>query len=222
MERSATTQRRQRRREVAAAARAPQSPGEARAPAAGRRSEILAIAARCFAENGFEATTIRQISDRAGILSGSLYHHFETKEEMLHELMQPYVAEVREILLRVSRMEGSAEDVLTALIRTLLAQLIQNRDLHAIMHGNRSFFVRSEPFKYVADFKQDYKQVWYGVLQEGVRAGLFRGDLDLHVVTPMTLTFVSATADWFDPAGRLSAEEIIETTLQLLMRGLKS
>ncbi|UMG92355.1 helix-turn-helix domain-containing protein [Nocardioides sp. TF02-7] len=40
-----------------------------------RRGELLAIAARLFAEKGFKNTTVRDIADAAGILSGSLYHH---------------------------------------------------------------------------------------------------------------------------------------------------
>ena len=52
-----------------------------------RRDEILAIAAQLFAERGFAATTVREIADAAGILSGSLYHHFDSKESMVDELV---------------------------------------------------------------------------------------------------------------------------------------
>src|SRR5436305_11634457 len=52
-----------------------------------RRDEILAIAAQLFAERGFAATTVREIADAAGILSGSLYHHFDSKESMADELV---------------------------------------------------------------------------------------------------------------------------------------
>ena len=44
-----------------------------------RREELLAIAASLFAERGFKNTTVRDIADAAGILSGSLYHHFDSK-----------------------------------------------------------------------------------------------------------------------------------------------
>ena len=51
---------------------APASPGGA--------SELLELAASMFAERGLRATTVRDIADAAGILSGSLYHHFDSKE----------------------------------------------------------------------------------------------------------------------------------------------
>jgi AcrR family transcriptional regulator len=60
-----------------------------------RRAEILAIATKLFAEKGFQATSIREIANAAGILSGSLYYHFDTKEDMLHEIIKDYASYLR-------------------------------------------------------------------------------------------------------------------------------
>ena len=49
-------------------------------PPNSRRDELLELAATMFAERGLRATTVRDIADGAGILSGSLYHHFASKE----------------------------------------------------------------------------------------------------------------------------------------------
>ena len=51
-----------------------------------RRDELLGLAAAMIAERGLRATTVRDIADAAGILSGSLYHHFSSKEEMVDEV----------------------------------------------------------------------------------------------------------------------------------------
>ncbi|MDJ0113374.1 helix-turn-helix domain-containing protein, partial [Rhodococcus erythropolis] len=53
----------------------------------GRRDELLEIAAGLFADRGVRATTVRDIADAAGILSGSLYHHFDSKESMVDEIL---------------------------------------------------------------------------------------------------------------------------------------
>lgn len=55
-----------------------------------RREELLDIAGRLFAERGFRNTTVRDIADAAGILSGSLYHHFDSKEAMVDELLENF------------------------------------------------------------------------------------------------------------------------------------
>ena len=56
-----------------------------------RRDELLDLAATMFAERGLRATTVRDIADSAGILSGSLYHHFSSKEEMVDELLRGFL-----------------------------------------------------------------------------------------------------------------------------------
>src|SRR5881628_738593 len=56
-----------------------------------RRAELLAIAAGLFAERGLRATTVRDIADAAGILSGSLYHHFDSKESMVDEILRGFL-----------------------------------------------------------------------------------------------------------------------------------
>src|SRR5690625_1282303 len=56
-----------------------------------RREELLDLAAAMFAERGLRATTVRDIADGAGILSGSLYHHFSSKEEMVDEVLRSFL-----------------------------------------------------------------------------------------------------------------------------------
>src|SRR5438552_16107295 len=56
-----------------------------------RRAELLNIAARLFAERGLRATTVRDIADAAGILSGSLYHHFDSKESIVDEILREFL-----------------------------------------------------------------------------------------------------------------------------------
>src|ERR1044071_2934062 len=70
------------------------STGSETATVGTRRDELLAIAARLFAEKGFKNTTVRDIADAAGILSGSLYHHFDSKESMVDEILQSFQTEL--------------------------------------------------------------------------------------------------------------------------------
>ena len=59
-----------------------------------RREQLLAIAAGLFAEKGFKNTTVRDIADASGILSGSLYHHFDSKESMVDEILSSFQEEL--------------------------------------------------------------------------------------------------------------------------------
>src|SRR6202046_4782388 len=59
-----------------------------------RRADVMQTAAELFAQKGFRATTVREIADAAGILSGSLYHHFDSKESIGAELLSDFLHEL--------------------------------------------------------------------------------------------------------------------------------
>src|SRR4029450_6438826 len=61
-----------------------------------RREEILSTAAEMFASSGLR-TSLREIADRCGILPGSLYHHFESKEAIIVELVRRYRDELDQV-----------------------------------------------------------------------------------------------------------------------------
>src|SRR3954447_7168061 len=69
---------------------------ESRGKPSERRADLVRIAAELFAERGYRATTVRHIGDAAGVLSGSLYHHFDSKETILDELLSSYLNELVE------------------------------------------------------------------------------------------------------------------------------
>ncbi len=56
-----------------------------------RRDELLVVASGLFAERGLRTTTVRDIADAADILSGSLYHHFDSKETMVDEILRSFL-----------------------------------------------------------------------------------------------------------------------------------
>ena len=129
--------------ETTGAKRAQEAAGEARPlvmrlaekkPAmADRRGKILEAATRRFAEHGFEATTVRQIADDVSILSGSLYHHFASKEAMLHDIVRETVEKMRDNVVRISKAPVDAEHRLAALILLELGEMTRNQQVHAIL-----------------------------------------------------------------------------------------
>jgi AcrR family transcriptional regulator len=186
----------------------------------GRREEILQIARTLFAEKGFEAASIREIGDAAGILSGSLYYHFATKDDMLDELVRPFVLPLLKQYEVIAHSDADAPDRLRNMVHFGLQNLVKEPDLLKIVANDRKFFAKSERFSYVEEAWQDIFQIWYGVLQDGVRQGQFRSDLNLHITLRMIIELLNGTVDWFRPDGRFTIEQVIETQVSLLFGGL--
>jgi AcrR family transcriptional regulator len=58
------------------------------------RAKLLSVSARLFARNGFEATSMRDIAARAGMLAGSMYYHFPSKNDLIAAVYEAGVAEI--------------------------------------------------------------------------------------------------------------------------------
>ena len=120
-----------------------------------RREEILSIAARQFAERGVATTTVRDIGAAAGILSGSLYHHFESKEQMVAELLQPVMErQVGQYRAIVSAETGAAESM-RALIRIAVAEAAQTPNETRMIRNDATTFSAMPALRPVSDLLID-------------------------------------------------------------------
>jgi AcrR family transcriptional regulator len=194
-----------------------------------RRANILEAATRRFAEYGFESTTVRQIGDDVNILSGSLYHHFATKEEMLHEIVRDAVQQMRNNALRIARAPVDAERRLVALILLDLGELTRNQKVHAILTNERQLFRKKEEFAYVVKAKKEAYQAWRSVVQDGIANRLFRSDIDIFLTILTTIRMLNTAADWYrnDDAygtgttGSYTLDEVIDFHLQFILSAIR-
>src|ERR1700753_612446 len=97
----------------------------------GTRQIILDTAARMFRERGFAETTTRDLGKAAGIRGPSLYHHFETKQDLLFGVCRESVRRLEEATNALPST-GTVDEQLAALNLTHLTALLRDRDLHAV------------------------------------------------------------------------------------------
>jgi AcrR family transcriptional regulator len=193
-----------------------------------RRARILEAAMHRFADFGFEATTVRQIGDDVNILSGSLYHHFATKDEMLHEIVREAVIQLRNNAIRIARAPVDAEQRLVALILLDLGEITRNQKGHAILTNERRLFRQKEEFSYVLKAKKESYQAWKAVVQEGIEAQLFKPDIDVFLTILTTIRMLNTAADWYlnddYVSGRgqtYSLEQVIDFHLQFILSAIR-
>ena len=187
-----------------------------------RRAELLGIAAGLFAEKGFTNTTVRDIADAAGILSGSLYHHFDSKESMVDELMRTFQAE---LFAAYDEILASSDDARTKLERAvrLSFDTIERRGAEvAIFQNEAATLGASERFGYLADRNTQNRQVWVTLLEEGVRTGVLRPDLDVTLTYRFIRDTVWVAVRWYRPGGGLTHEAIADQYLTILLDGIST
>ncbi len=185
-----------------------------------RREELLAIAADLFAQRGFKNTTVRDIADAAGILSGSLYHHFDSKESMVDEILSSFQIE---LFARYDEILGSDLDArakVDAVVRVSFEAIDQHHAEVAIFQNDSSYLMEFEGFGYLREHNTRFREMWLGLLREGVASGTLRPDVDAELVFRFIRDTVWVAVRWYRPGGELSAEEVADQYLSILLDGI--
>ncbi|MDR7303826.1 TetR/AcrR family transcriptional regulator [Haloactinomyces albus] len=185
-----------------------------------RREELLAIAAELFAQRGFRNTTVRDIADAAGILSGSLYHHFDSKESMVDEILDSFQTELFRKYEEVVSSDLGVRAKFEAIIRISFEAIHDNHSEVAIYQNDAAYLVEFDRFGYLNERNLRMRRIWVGLLEEGVRSGTFRPDLDAEVVYRFIRDTVWVAVRWYRPDGDLSAHDVAEQYLSILLDGI--
>ncbi|MCW2845495.1 MAG: transcriptional regulator, TetR family [Nocardioides sp.] len=187
-----------------------------------RRDELLAIAAGLFAEKGFKNTTVRDIADASGILSGSLYHHFDSKESMVDEILSSFQ---EELFGQYDEILASELDPLAKLERAVVVSfdaIDKHRDEVAIFQNEAAYLLTFDRFAYLGERNRQSRQVWLTLLQDGVDAGALRDDLDLELTYRFIRDTVWVAVSWYRPGGRRTHTEIAKQYLSILLDGIST
>ncbi|MFB4318803.1 TetR family transcriptional regulator [Actinomadura sp. 21ATH] len=187
-----------------------------------RRAELLATAAEVFASQGYSATTVRQIADAAGILGGSLYYHFDSKESMADEILSTFLDEMWAAYDRVLEAGLGARETLEALVVESFRSIDRHRPAVVIYQNESKHLAAGERFSYLRDSHGRFEQMWTSVLERGVKEGAFRSDLDRTLVYRFIRDTVWLAANWYQRGGRLSADDIAKQYLAMVLEGIQA
>ncbi|MCW2780864.1 MAG: kstR2 3 [Marmoricola sp.] len=190
--------------------------------AATRRDELLAIAAELFAERGFKNTTVRDIADAAGILSGSLYHHFDSKESMVDEILSTFQAALFASYEEVLVSDSDARAKVERMVRLSFEAIDQHHSAVAIFQNDAGYLSAYPRFGYLRDRSTQFREVWMTLLSQGVKEGVLRKDLDATLVYRFIRDTVWVAVRWYRPGGTLSADEVANQYLSILLDGIAS
>jgi AcrR family transcriptional regulator len=205
---------------TAAAGRARSASTSATEPPSERRDHLVTLSAELFAEKGYRATTVREIADAAGILSGSLYHHFSSKESIADEILTRFLNEVLVDYRAAVEAGGDARTVLEKIARTGFSSLERHRAAIMMLQNDWSYFSEQSRFDYLGQTLDEVERIWIGELQRGVKDGIFRPDLDSKLTYRLFRDTIWVAVRWYRPGGRLSTDELADEFSRILFEGV--
>ncbi len=185
-----------------------------------RREELLELAAAMFAERGLRATTVRDIADAAGILSGSLYHHFKSKEEMVDEVLRGFLDW---LFKRYQHIIDTEPNPLARLKGLFMASFdaIEHRHAEVVIYQDEAKRLSAQPrFAYIEELNRRQRKMWVDLLNQGIEQGYF----DEHINVDLVYRFIRDTTwvsvRWYQPGGPLTAEQVGRQYLAIVLDGI--
>ena len=185
-----------------------------------RRDEVLRIAGELFARRGFKNTTVRDIADAAGILSGSLYHHFDSKESMVDELLSTFQTSLFTTYDAITGSDLDARAKVDAVVRASFDAIHDHHDEVAIFQGDATYLMGFDRFSYLREHNERFRTMWLELLAEGTRTGTLRADLDAELTYRFIRDTVWVAVNWYRPGGELTAQQVADQYLSILFDGL--
>jgi AcrR family transcriptional regulator len=163
-------------------------------PAAARR--LLTGAIDAFAEQGFQATTTRDIASRAGMSPAALYVHYPSKERLLFEISL-YGHRAALDVLRSADTEPSAADRLRSMVAAFTCWHAEHHTIARVVQYELAA-LSPEHLAEVATIRRSISAQIEQVLTDGVEDGSFAVD-DLPGTTLAVLSLAIDVARWYTP-----------------------
>lgn len=183
---------------------------------AARRKEIVGVALRLIAENGFQKTSMREIAVLANMGKSSLYDFFKTKDEIVVYAVEKEIEETIQKVHRIIADESSPEQCLRKIMLNHLGVPKQYRTV-LMWLNTESDYLEEEYQKRLKAARYAYQDIIKSVIENGVTAGIFRKtDADLMV----RLLINSVIAILYTSRPSASPEKMLDETINIFLHGI--
>lgn len=176
---------------------------------ASKGGDPLDAAARLFRKQGFAATTVRQIAQAAKMLPGSLHYRYPSKEALLLALMERAIERSMAAVREAIAGESDPLERIRRGLRAHLRLLVSGDDsVYVLLYDWRS--LEGEAHRQMLKLRNRYESFWDDLMADAVEAGLKRDGVDPILVRQLGFGAVNWVAQWYEPGGPWTIEEIAD------------
>jgi len=186
-----------------------------------RETAILDAALEEFGKNGFESTTISSICKAANVSEATLYEYFKSKEEVLFSIPLHYTKREYDRMRQIERYIHSPREKVRVFIQAYL-EFYESNPLYTSvamlsLKANRNF-LNSEAYQVIREATRPIVEA----VDEGIKTGDFREDLDSRLVRNMVLGFIEhLTVQWLLTGRPESISNLRDTVFEMIIRAIE-
>ena len=192
------------------------------------RQEILRTAARLFQQRGYDATSMNDVATALKLSKGGLYHHFQSKDEILFEIMDHAMEITEERVLAPVRSIADPQERLRALIRLHIEVVLSPRDreITVMLHENHPLppTLRKRINARKKEYVHFVEDLIAQVQKESQRGHLANTNAS---VSPRAAAFallgmINWIYQWYKPEGNLQSQNLVPQFTNLVFKGILS
>ena len=183
------------------------------------RQEILRTAARLFQQQGYDGTSMNDVAAALKLSKGGLYHHFQSKDEILFNLMNHAMDITQERVINAVREIADPESRLRALIRLHISVVlsIRDREITVMLHENHPL---PPPLrKQINARKKDYVHFVEKLIAEVQSERASKSNLNPRAAAFALLGMINWIYQWYRPEGTLSEEGLVRQYTEIFFAG---
>lgn len=184
-----------------------------------RKDVIVSKAATLFREKGYKAASMRDLAEAVGVEAASLYNHIKSKSELLHELV---FSVANRFVLKMDEIESeqiSSLQKMEKLLRFHISEMVNHYE--EVYVSDREWKHLSDP--YLSNYQNQrrvYRKRIAAIIEEGIRNKEIK-PIDAATVVLIFLHAVSGIESWHRSTKKISAEELEQNMVAILIDGLK-
>lgn len=187
--------------------------------------KILDTALHLLSQNGYEATSIKAITDQIGLTKAAFYAHFQTKSQMVSKLIERYETEFLDEMIRVANEQpGTAIDKLHRLVSFSSGAGLKYRKYVVLFYSLSAEMnddIGIEPIR--TRCRRKIEKFLTGLFDLGKLEGLVRKDADSTLLTLLLLSFSRVMfKQSIDKASRINRKEYISIFRKVFFKGIKA
>src|SRR5579885_3571509 len=182
-----------------------------------KREELTRIAARLFAERGYQGTSLADLAEALGVQKPSIYHHIASKEDLLWDVAREGAAAFHAALDAVAGDAPAPERIRLAL-RAHLAVVAGQLDVATVFVREWRFLSGERRDQFVAE-RRRYEERLRELFRDGVESGELRTDLDVSTAALLFLSAANWAYTWLRPGA--DTDSLADRLYAVLLDGMR-
>jgi AcrR family transcriptional regulator len=179
---------------------------------------IRVAAVELIATHGFKGFNLRELADKCGIKAGSLYNHFESKEDLLVTLLQDVM---NDLLDEFDSQVGTVDDPVAQILAfvKLHVHFHTRRRMETIIGNTELRSLSPENYRRVTALRDRYENKLRQIIANGVEQGVFEVP-DVKATSFAIIAMLTGVGYWYRLNGTLSYKRLVEIHTQLVLKVL--